>query len=188
MRLSKIEKQPFIFGRYDLVTPVMRFRFVPHISSKDGQRISMIAIAGDHLPTCVAAGEKDCQGESDSAPRIDTRQRSSCSHRPMGGLVWFNTSRRTARRAVAIGMRGAICAASSKQSGGITGKILSTRFDGISDITISPPMLQQSSQKVSGDISRNTERNRQFRDRRPTAAIPIISTLHGANLCNRCGK
>src|SRR4029453_17654430 len=81
-----------------------------------------------------------------------------------------------------------ICAAKSKQSGGITGKILSTRFDGISDITIRPPMLQQSSQKVSGDISRNTERNRQFCDRKPTVAIPIINTLHGANLWNRWGK
>ena len=30
MRLSKIEKQPFIFVRYDFVTPVMRFRFVPN--------------------------------------------------------------------------------------------------------------------------------------------------------------
>ena len=48
-----------------------------------------------------------------------------------------------------------ICAAKSKQSGGITGKILSTRLDGISDITIKPPRLQQSSQTVSGDISRN---------------------------------
>ena len=28
MRLSKIEKQSFIFGRYDVVTPVMRFRFM----------------------------------------------------------------------------------------------------------------------------------------------------------------
>src|ERR1700746_2202412 len=84
--------------------------------------------------------------------------------------------------------RDATCAASSKQSGGITGKILSTRFDGISDITISPPRLQQSSQKVSGDISRNTERNRQFRDRRSKIAIAAISTLHGANLCNRCGR
>jgi hypothetical protein len=51
-------------------------------------------------------------------------------------------------------LRGAIWAASSKQSGGIMGN-LSTRFDGISDMTISLPMLQQISQKVSGDISRN---------------------------------
>ena len=64
MRLSKIEKQPFIFGRYDFVTPVMRFRFMPNISSKNGERVAMIAIAGDHLPTCVAAGEKDCQRQS----------------------------------------------------------------------------------------------------------------------------
>src|SRR6266545_401930 len=47
------------------------------------------------------------------------------------------------------------CAASNKQSGGITGKIRSTRLDGISDITIKPPRPQQISQKVSGDISRN---------------------------------
>src|SRR5947207_775200 len=57
MRLSKIEKQPFIFCRYDLVTPVTHFRFMPHISSKNGERVAMIAIAGDHLPTCVAAIE-----------------------------------------------------------------------------------------------------------------------------------
>lgn len=36
MRLSKVEKQPFIFGSYDLVTPVMRFCFAPHVSSKNG--------------------------------------------------------------------------------------------------------------------------------------------------------
>src|SRR5260370_10653538 len=103
MRLSKIEKQPFIFGRYDVVTPVMRFRFMPNISSKNGERVAMIAIAGDHLPTCVAAREKDCKCQSDSAPPMNTRQRSSYSHRPMCGLALFNTSRRTARRAVSTG-------------------------------------------------------------------------------------
>jgi hypothetical protein len=46
-----------------------------------------------------------------------------------------------------------ICAAKSRQSGGTIGKILSTRFDGISDITTNPPKLQQSSQKVWGDIA-----------------------------------
>src|SRR6478672_3764564 len=97
MRLSKIEKQPFIFGRYDVVTPVTRFRFMPNISSKNGERVAMIAIAGDHLPTCVAADEKDCECERDSAPAINTR------HRSMGCFVWFNTSRRTARRTVATG-------------------------------------------------------------------------------------
>ena len=56
------------------------------------------------------------------------------------------------------------CVASSKQSGGIIGKIRSTRFDGISDIATRPLTLQQSSQKVSGDISRKTERSRQFRE------------------------
>src|SRR5438132_4388805 len=103
------------------------------------------------------------------------------------------TLQRQGRRAAPTGRRSTaslpeICAASSKQSGGIIGKILSTRFDGISDITIRPPMLQQNSQKVSGDISQKRPRSRQFRDRKPTPAIPIISTLHGANLCNRCGK
>src|SRR3954454_3934362 len=78
-------------------------------------------------------------------------------------------------------LRFPICAASSKQSGGIAGKILSTRFDGMSDIMISPPMLQQTSQKVSGDIPRKHERNRQFRERRSTSAIAIINRLHGAN-------
>src|SRR5262245_19358689 len=84
--------------------------------------------------------------------------------------------------------RDAIWAASSIQSGGITGKILSTRFDGISDITINPPKLQHTSQRVSGDIWRNAERNRQFCNRKSNSAIAIISTLRGANLCNRCGK
>src|SRR5881394_1798155 len=82
----------------------------------------------------------------------------------------------------------AICAAKSKQSGGRIGKILSTRFDGISDIAIRPPKLQQSSQKVSGDISRNAARIRHRRDARLRMATPIISTLQGANLCSRCGK
>src|SRR5437867_12838541 len=54
----------------------------------------------------------------------------------------------------------AICAANSKHSGGMIGKIRSTRLDGINDIKIKPPTLQQSSQKVSGDISRNAERSR----------------------------
>src|SRR6266571_1682947 len=68
------------------------------------------------------------------------------------------------------------CAASSKQSGG---KIRSTRFEGTSDITTRPPTLQQTSQKVSGDISRKTARSRQFRERRSMMARTIMSTLHG---------
>src|SRR6266567_2764224 len=86
------------------------------------------------------------------------------------------------------GTRLPTCAAKSKQSGGITGKILSTRFEGISDIATKPPKLQQSSQKISGDISRTTDRSRHFRDRRSATARTIISTLHRANLCNRCGR
>src|SRR2546429_9457202 len=81
-----------------------------------------------------------------------------------------------------------ICAASSKQSGGITGKILSTRLDGISDITIKPPRLQQSSQKVSGGILRNAEPLFHRRDARSKIAMPISRMLHGANLWSRCGK
>src|SRR6266567_7083214 len=73
------------------------------------------------------------------------------------------------------------CAAKSKQSGGIIGKIRSTRFEGMSDIATKPPKLQQSSQKISGDISRTTDRRRHFRDRRSATARTIISTLHGAN-------
>src|SRR6266581_6120005 len=79
------------------------------------------------------------------------------------------------------------CAASSKQSGGIIGKIRSTRFEETSDITTRPPTLQQTSQKVSGDISRKTARSRQFRERRSMMARTIMSTLHGANLWSRCG-
>src|SRR6516225_1545168 len=85
-------------------------------------------------------------------------------------------------------LRFAICAASSKQSGGITGKILSTRFDGISDIAIRPPILQQISQNVSDDISRNAAPILHRRDARSKTAMPMISRLQGANLCSRCGK
>src|SRR5882724_10051588 len=58
----------------------------------------------------------------------------------------------------------AICAAKSKHSGGMIGKIRSTRLEGISDIKIKPPTLQQSSHKVSGDMSRIIERSRHFRE------------------------
>src|SRR2546422_8686992 len=75
-----------------------------------------------------------------------------------------------------------ICAASNKQSGGITGKILSTRLDGTSDITIKPPTLQQSSQKVPGEISRNAVPILHRRDARSKIAIAISRMLHGANL------
>src|SRR4029077_20753643 len=88
MRLSKIEKQPFIFARYDLVTPVMCFRFVQHISSKNGQRVAMIAIAGDHLPTCVAAGEKDCEDERCPGPKVGSAR---CADRtPQRGVPTIN--------------------------------------------------------------------------------------------------
>src|SRR5438270_13144712 len=79
------------------------------------------------------------------------------------------------------------CAANSKQSGGITGKIRSTRFDGISDIATRPPTLQQSSQNVSGDRSRNAVPILHRRDATSKTATAIISTLQGANLCSRCG-
>src|SRR5436190_11807557 len=80
------------------------------------------------------------------------------------------------------GTRLPICAASNKQSGGIIGKILSTRLDGTSDMTISPPALQQSSQKVSGEISRNTAPILHRRNARSKIAIAISRMLHGANL------
>src|SRR5437016_9270337 len=80
------------------------------------------------------------------------------------------------------------CAASSRQSGGTTGKIRSTRFEGISDIAIKPPKLQQTNQNVSGDISRNTACSFDSLERRSTIAVAIINTLHGANLWSRCGK
>src|SRR6266566_2623361 len=80
------------------------------------------------------------------------------------------------------GQRLPICAAKSKQSGGITGKILSTRLDGMSDIMIKPPMLQQSSQKVPGCISRNAAPILHRRDDRSKIAIAMRRMLHGANL------
>src|SRR4029077_4353177 len=88
MRLSKIEKQPFIFGRYDVVTPVMRFRCMPNISSKNGERVAMIAIAGDHLPTCVAAGENDCQHKRCHSPKVGSVR---CADRtPQRGVPTIN--------------------------------------------------------------------------------------------------
>ena len=154
IRLSKIQKQSFVFGRYDLVTPVTHFRFVLHIPSKGSQRILMRAIAGDHLPTCVATAEEHCQGECCCRPdRYTSILFLSTGLGPVSSDSILLQERPTEPWLQEL--RLAICAARSKQSGGITGKILSTRFDGISDITIKPPMLQQSSQKVSGDISRN---------------------------------
>src|SRR4029077_6966127 len=85
-------------------------------------------------------------------------------------------------------LRAETCDAKSKQSGGTMGNILSTRLDGISDIAIRPPRLQQSSQKVSGDISRNAAPIFHRRNARSKMATPIISALQGANLCSRCGK
>src|SRR5215470_9713005 len=85
-------------------------------------------------------------------------------------------------------LRFPICAASSKQSGGTIGKILSTRLDGINDIAMSPPKLQQSSQKVSGDISRSAAPILHRRDARSNAAMLMISKLQGANLWSRCDK
>ena len=32
----------------------------PKCVTENGERVAMIAIAADHFPTCVAAGEKDC--------------------------------------------------------------------------------------------------------------------------------
>src|SRR5262249_60473243 len=81
-----------------------------------------------------------------------------------------------------------ICGANKKKSARTTEKFRQTRLDETSKIKTTPPMLQQSSQRASGDISRKTPRHRQFRERRSMTAIAIISTLHGANLCNRCGK
>src|SRR5260370_40900843 len=44
----------------------------------------------------------------------------------------------------------ATCAAKSKQSGGQTRKMWSTRFDGSHDIAAKAPRLHQTNQKVSG--------------------------------------
>src|SRR5207253_2926789 len=92
------------------------------------------------------------------------------------GLSWFQ------------GKQLPICAAKSKQSGGTTGKIRSTRLDGISDIAIRPPRLQQISQKVPGEIARNAAPIFHRRDARSKIAIAISRMLHGENLCSRCGR
>src|SRR5262249_42054323 len=100
----QIQKQPFIFCRYDFVAPMMRFSFVANTSSKHGERVTMIAVAGDHLPSCVTTCEKDRKDQSDSTPLNETRQSSCCGNRPVGGLFCFNRGRRTARRARARGI------------------------------------------------------------------------------------
>src|ERR1700694_347372 len=74
------------------------------------------------------------------------------------------------------------CAATNKQSGGITGKIRSTLFEGMIDMNTSPPLLQQISQNAAGDISWKAARKLQRRARRSTIASPIMSALHGKNL------
>src|SRR5262245_54659320 len=105
MRLSKIQKQPFVFRRHRLVTPMPRFCFMTNIFAENGERVAIFVIAVDHLPTRVAAGEKNCKGQRDSAPKVDTRQCSSRSHRPVGGLVAYRTFRRTAHKAAATTVR-----------------------------------------------------------------------------------
>src|SRR5450755_2071553 len=81
------------------------------------------------------------------------------------------------------------CAASSRQSGGTTGKMRSTRFDGTSDIMSNPPNDQQTSHPVSGDIlvqKLDCFKRSSFAARKLRIARPIISKLQGANLCSRC--
>src|SRR4029079_19538823 len=80
------------------VAPVMRFRFVPHISSKDGKRVTMVAIAGDHLPTCVATGENDCQHKCCYGPKVWSAR---CADRtPRRGIPTINlrSQQQTERR------------------------------------------------------------------------------------------
>src|SRR4030095_5798380 len=67
----------------------------------------------------------------------------------------------------------AVCAARSKQRVAMIEKSRSTRFDGMIDINKSPPMLQQISQSVSGEISRNALRKLQRRAGRCTPDNPI---------------
>ena len=97
MGLSKIEKEPFIFCRYDLVTPVTRFSFVPNICAKNGQCISMIAVAGNHLPTCVATGEKDCNGQPRDAPKVGSKR---CADRTQRWCLYQKSVPRAANRVV----------------------------------------------------------------------------------------
>ena len=158
MRSPQIQEQPFIFRGNDFVTPVMRFCFIANVAPEKHKGVAMVAISGDDLRNCVSTGNQDGQEQCDCAPSI--KARANCS-----STEAFP-----------------ICAAKSKQSGGTIGKILSTRFDGISDMTSKPPKVQQINQKVSADISRNAAPIFHRRERRWRIAIAIISTLHGANL------
>ena len=65
MRLLQIEKEPFIFRSQHFVTPTVRFRLVANISSKDDERIAMIAIAAEDFKNCVTTGEQDGEGQCD---------------------------------------------------------------------------------------------------------------------------
>src|ERR1051325_2660835 len=87
MCFPEIEKQSFIFSRYHFVTPVIRLRLLSYVPSKNRQRISMIAIPGHYLPTCVATGEQNCQRKSDSGPTITAAQRIPFSGPPSSALV-----------------------------------------------------------------------------------------------------
>jgi hypothetical protein len=69
-----------------------------------------------------------------------------------------------------------------RHSGGITGKIRSTRFDGTNVMQSKPPSAQHVSQIVAGS---ETIFRRTFSDAIGNARR---SRLQGANLCKRWGK
>ena len=107
--------------------PIMLLGFPPNAARKPHQRIAPSMVALADFPCHITAGEN---GRRRSAP-------SSTTPAPF-------------RATVRIGTAAATCAPNNKQSGGITGKIRSTRFDGMTDMRSRPPTLQQTSQSVSG--------------------------------------
>src|SRR4029453_4538700 len=60
MRLPQIEEQRLVPRRNNFITPVPRFCFPTNVAPEDSQRVAMIAIAGNYLPSCVATGKEDC--------------------------------------------------------------------------------------------------------------------------------
>ena len=75
VRFSQVKKQTLVFRRNGFVAPVARLCFATNVASKNSERVTMIAIAGNYLPNCVAAGEEDRYKERGCEPKVGTPQR-----------------------------------------------------------------------------------------------------------------
>src|SRR5207237_2563842 len=79
------------------------------------------------------------------------------------------------------------CAARRRQRAGTTGKIRSTLFDGINDITTIPPATQAAGKNISGEDPASHFPVVAFVFRNATTRDPLISKLQAANFCSRWG-